>query len=195
MGHLVRRRLFRRRGPRSTAWRRTAGLLLVAVAVTSCTQNGVLRALVETDSVVTVGFSDFSDTSDGAAGLFVCATGPGVFLESVEPLDIEGSAKLLGAVELSGTAEEDGFIGASYGFPPEHVSHDALGTKAVAECSDTPVTQVVVGARRTATTGGAIRGISVTYRSGGHRRTLEVPNFHVSLCGDQGQYCESQASP
>ncbi|HHN75187.1 MAG TPA: hypothetical protein ENK10_08175, partial [Acidobacteria bacterium] len=184
MGHLVRRRPFRRTGPRSTAWRRTAGLLLAIAAVTSCTQSGELHALIETNSVVTVGFSDFSGTSDGAAGLFVCATGPGVDLESVEPLDIEDSAEPLGAVELSGTAEEDGIIGASYGFPPEHVSHDALGTKAVAECNDTSVTQVVVGARRTATTGGAIRGTSITYRLGGHRRTLEVPNFHISLCGD-----------
>ena len=168
------------------------------MAVTSCTrsgQSGTLHALIETDSVVTVGFTDFSGISDGAAGLFVCATGPGVFLESVAPLDIEGSAELLGAVELSGAAGEDGFIGASYGFPPENVSHDALGTKAVAECSGTSVTQVVVGVRRTATTGGALRGISLTYRSDGQRRALEVPNFHITLCGDQGQHCEPQASP
>ncbi len=165
----------------------------MTVAVTSCARGGTLEARIQPGSVVTIGFRDFSGTTDAAAGLFVCATGPGVLLESVEPMIVEGSAELLGAVERSGTNQEERFIGAAYRYPPGRgEDNDPLGTTAVSACDEpsSAVTQIVVGARRTTPAGGAIRGISITYRSGERRETLDIPNFHIRLCGDHDHDCE-----
>ncbi|NOY54414.1 MAG: hypothetical protein GXP34_00300 [Actinobacteria bacterium] len=194
---MQRRTLLESSDPWLTVWRWIAGPLLAILVLASCAQSAELRGRLEPESVVTIGFDDFSSTSVGSTGHSVCATGPGVFLESVDALKIDGAAELIGAVEISGVVQRDGFIGAVYGFPPEGWASDALGTYAVPECDPTSpdsVTQVVLGVRRTEPTGGAIRGVSITYRSGGRTGTLEIPNFHITLCGDDGRYCEDELS-
>lgn len=196
---MQRRRLLVSNNPWPTFRWWATGSLVATLILAACTSGGELREPFGPESEVRIGFFDFSATSDGSTGPSVCATRQGVRLESVEILESEGAIELIGAVEISGDIHEGDFLGAVYGFPPDDwADSDPLGSSDVPQCDETDpdsVMQVILGVRRTQPTGGELRGVIVTYRSGDRRGKLEIPGFSVVVCGDQGQYCDHLSSP
>ena len=181
--------------PRLVAGWRWVGLsVVVALVLAGCTASGSLVAGVDPASVVAVEFWDFSGDQDVAAGVFVCSRGSEVRVVSVEPVDVTGEVQALGAVQITGPAQGEGFLGSAYGFPPDGFPYDSLGSSPVAECGGTSATQVVVGVRRLAATGGGITGLVIRYSSGSVEKELHVPNIEINLCGDQGENCKGPAS-
>lgn len=152
------------------------------------------EALVSTETG-TVGFNDFSEGTEKSFGIFVCVTDADVVLESVEPISVEGDIEVIGAVLYEA---DNAFVGAIHDFPPRGLSQDYLteipGATVATACDDDARSQVVVGANRTGDGGGVIEGIRINYEGG----ALEVGDYRIILCGDEGEYCEnvnSQADP
>lgn len=143
--------------------------------------------LVSTEAGV-VGFQDFSQGSEKSFGIFVCVTDQDVVLESVEAMSSEGDIEIIGATLY---VADDAFVGAINDYPPRGLSESFLseipGAVVMTECeSDGDRSQVIVGATRTGVAGGIIEGIRINYEGG----SLEVSDYNIILCGDQGEYCE-----
>lgn len=143
----------------------------------------------------TVGFQDFSEGTEKSFGIFVCVTDTDVVIDSVEAMSAEGDIELIGAILYEA---EDGFVGAIHDFPPRGLSEDSFteipGATVETSCDSTTRSQVVVGASRTGTGGGLIEGIRINYRGG----SLDVADYRIILCGDDGEFCDgidSQADP
>lgn len=135
----------------------------------------------------TRGFTDFSAGTEKSFGLFVCITDGEVALESVEAMSSDGEIEVLGGFLFEA---EDGFVGAVNGFPPSGLLESALVEISVATvvtpCDAETRSQVVVGANRTGPGGGVIEGVRINYDGG----SLEVPDYNILLCGDNGEFCE-----
>lgn len=136
----------------------------------------------------TLGFIDFSTTSVKSFGLFVCAEGADVTVESVEAIASSGSIEVIGGLYY---AEPDNFVGAVNGFPPVGVDEEDLvdleGATVRNRCASAEDgrSQVLVGAERTDGAGGRIDGIRINYAGG----TLELPDYDIVLCGDEMEFC------
>lgn len=152
-------------------------------------------ALVSTEAGV-VGFQDFSQGSEKSFGIFVCVTDRDVVLESVEAMSSEGDIEVIGATLY---VADDAFVGAIHDYPPRGLSETFLneipGAVVMTGCeSEGDRSQVIVGASRTGDGGGIIEGIRINYEGG----SLEVGDYNIILCGDEGEYCEnvnSSAAP
>jgi hypothetical protein len=138
------------------------------------------------------GFRDFTNGSDKSFGIFLCAQGGPVTLESAEATTQEGSIEVLGALHLSAA---DGFVGAVDGFPPEGLSADAYedveGAQVTTDCDqEDPETrdQLVLGVSRTGVDGGVIHSVTINYRGG----SIDA-DYTIVLCGDLLEYCEGFA--
>jgi hypothetical protein len=144
--------------------------------------------LVATQSEIN-GFRDFSNGADKSFGIFLCADGGPVTLESAEATSSEGSIEVLGALHL---AASDGFVGAVDGFPPEGLVPDAYqeieGAEVTTECEEeNPETrdQVILGVSRTGIGGGVIHSVTINYQGG----SVEA-DYTIVLCGDLMEFCE-----
>lgn len=159
--------------------------VVLAVLVAACGGSSTLVA--QNDGELTYGFTDWESGVDVSIGISVCEAGEGARIGGVTPLVIEGSVDYLGARQLN---SPDGavMVGAEHDYPPGAGGAD-LGVLGVASCDGAERSQVIVGARRTAPDGGRISGFAVTYTSGGTIETLEIPDVHLELCGDAGEYC------
>lgn len=135
----------------------------------------------------TRGFNDFSAGTEKSFGIFVCITDEEVALESVEAMSSDGEIEVLGGFLYEA---EDGFVGALDGFPPTGLQESAVIEISVATvvtpCDSETRSQVVVGAKRTGPGGGVIEGVRLNYDGG----SLEVPDYNILLCGDNGEFCE-----
>ncbi len=143
----------------------------------------------------TVGFQDFSEGTEKSFGIFVCVTDADVVIDSVEAMSSEGDIELIGAILYEA---EDGFVGAIHDFPPRGLSEDFFtdipGATVATPCDSETRSQVVVGASRTGSGGGLIEGIRINYRGG----SLDVADYRIILCGDDGEFCDdvdSRADP
>ena len=160
--------------------------LLLGLVLSACSQREG-GTLVSGQSEIN-GFRDFSSGRDKSFGIFVCASGGPVTLDSAEATTSEGAIEVLGALHLSA---EDGFVGAVDGFPPQGLGSDAYqevkGAVVSSNCEDeTPETrdQVILGVSRTGPGGGVIRSVTINYEGG----SLEA-DYTIVLCGDQLEYC------
>jgi hypothetical protein len=147
--------------------------------------------LVSTESGV-VGFQDFSQGAEKSFGIFVCVTDEEVVLESVEAMSSKGDIEVIGATLY---VADDAFVGAINDYPPRGLSESFLreipGAVVVTSCgSEDDRSQVIVGASRTGNEGGIIKGIRINYEGG----SLEVSEYNIILCGDEGEYCENVSS-
>ena len=136
-----------------------------------------------------VGFQDFSQGTEKSFGIFVCVTDEDVVLESVEAMSSEGDIEVIGATLY---VADDAFVGAINDFPPRGLSESFLseipGAVVMTDCgSEGDRSQVIVGADRTGPGGGIIEGIRINYEGG----SLEVGDYNIILCGDEGEYCEN----
>lgn len=143
----------------------------------------------------TVGFKDFSEGTEKSFGIFVCITGDEVELQSVEAMSTDGEIEVLGAILYEA---DDAFVGAIDDYPPRGLDEEFIteipGAVVVTKCDSETRSQVVVGAARTGAGGGKIDGIRISYQGG----ALEVSDYSIILCGDDGEYCEnidSRANP
>ena len=143
----------------------------------------------------TVGFQDFSEGTEKSFGIFVCTVDQDVVIESVEAISAEGEIAVIGAILYEA---DDGFVGAIHDFPPRGLSEDFFsdipGATVGTVCDSETRSQVVVGASRTGEGGGVIEGIRINYEGG----SLDVADYRIILCGDDGEYCDnidSQADP
>ncbi len=143
----------------------------------------------------TVGFQDFSEGTDKSFGIFVCTTDAAVEIESVEAISAEGEIAMIGAVLYQA---DDAFVGAIHDFPPRGLDLEFLteipGATVDTLCDSETRSQVVVGASRTGAGGGMIEGIRINYAGG----SLDVADYRIILCGDEGEYCDvidSRANP
>lgn len=167
--------------------------IALATLVAACSggpgESGALIAPID-PSGETVGFLDFSNGSQKTFGLFVCAQDAAVTLDSVESLEIEGDALVIGARVLK---SDGGFVGAADEFPPTSVNPTLLtdvgGVTVDTPCTGEagPRTQLLIGTERTSAGGGVIHGVRVNHNEG----YLSVPAFTIILCGDEYEYCES----
>lgn len=136
-----------------------------------------------------VGFQDFSQGTEKSFGIFVCVTDEDVVIESVEAMSSDGDIEVIGATLY---VAEDAFVGAINDFPPRGLSESFLseipGAVVMTDCeSEGDRSQVIVGANRTGAGGGIIEGIRINYEGG----SLEVGDYNIILCGDDGEYCEN----
>lgn len=150
-------------------------------------EGGAEGRLVSSDRG-TLGFVDFSTTEVKSFGVFVCAEGAEVVVESVEPMASSGSIDVVGGFYY---AEPEDFVGAVNGFPPVGVDENDLvdleGAKVRNRCESVEDgrSQVLVGAERTDGAGGRIDGIRIIYMGG----ILELPDYDIILCGDEMEFC------
>lgn len=165
-------------------------LLLGLLAVTCGGSGGTLES---NDPGGIVGFHDFSGGTDKSFGLFVCASGGDVELQSVEAIGMEGQIEVLGAVVHEAST---GFVGADDEFPPtvlagtDYTEIDgAVVTTPCDEAAPEVQTQVVLGVSRTGPEGGTVEGVRVNYDGG----SLSVTNYVIILCGDEMERCEDFA--
>jgi hypothetical protein len=174
--------------PRGTTTGPVFGLcLLLGLVLSACSQPEG-GTLVSGQSEIN-GFRDFSSGPDKSFGIFVCASGGPVTLESAEATTSEGAIEVLGALHYSA---DDGFVGAVDDFPPEGLGSDAYqeieGAVVTSDCEDeTPETrdQVILGVLRTGPGGGVIRSVTINYEGG----SLEA-DYTIVLCGDQLEFCQ-----
>jgi len=158
-------------------------------ADTTTTANVATDApLISTEAGV-VGFQDFSEGTEKSFGIFVCVRDEDVVLESVEAMSSEGDIEVIGATLY---VADDAFVGAINDYPPRGLSENFLseipGAVVMTECeSEGDRSQVIVGAVRTGDRGGIIEGIRINYEGG----SLEVGDYNIILCGDEGEYCEN----
>lgn len=164
------------------------------VATTSETDRSADGPLVSSEAG-TVGFQDFSEGTEKSFGIFVCVTDTDVVIDSVEAMSAEGDIELIGAILYEA---EDGFVGAIHDFPPRGLSEDFFteipGATVATACDSATRSQVVVGASRTGSGGGLIEGIRINYQGG----SLDVADYRIILCGDDGEFCDdvdSRANP
>lgn len=164
------------------------------VTTTSTAEPQIEGPLVSPDAG-TVGFQDFSEGTEKSFGIFVCTVDEDVVLESVEAMSAEGEIAVIGAILYEA---DDGFVGAIHDFPPRGLSEefftDIPGATVGTVCDSVTRSQVVVGASRTGAGGGVIEGIRINYEGG----SLDVADYRIILCGDEGEYCDnidSQADP
>ena len=167
-------------------------VLAVILAACGGAGGGSLQANVDPEREI-VGFHDFTQGPDKSFGIFICANGGEVILESVEVIGQEGAVELLGGVVYEATED---FVGALDGFPPTGqlagVATDINGAIVTTDCEDPEPakrTQLLIGVERTGSGGGMIDGVRVGYRGG----ELEVADYTIILCGDQLEYCEAFA--
>lgn len=163
--------------------------LILGLLAASCGGGGTL----ESDDVGIVGFHDFSSGQDKSFGIFVCASGGDVELESVEAIGSEGQIELLGAIVHESSA---GFVGADHGFPPAVLVGteivDISGAVVSTPCEEAAPetrTQVVVGVTKTGSPGGTIEGVRINHQGG----SLDVDGYVIILCGDEMERCEDFA--
>lgn len=165
-------------------------MLLLGLLSVSCGGDG---ATLESDDVGIVGFHDFTAGPEKSFGIFVCASGGEVVLESVEPIEADGQIEMLGAVVHESST---GFVGADNGFPPDALAGTAIieiNGAVVSTSCDEPApetrTQVVVGVSRAGPSGGTIEGVRINHRNG----SLNVGGYVIILCGDEMERCEDFA--
>ncbi len=165
-----------------------------AADVATTSQTDVEAPLVSSEAG-TVGFQDFSEGTEKSFGIFVCITDVEVVIESVEAISADGDIAMLGAVLYEA---DDAFVGAIHDFPPRGLDEDFLtaipGATVDTACDSETRSQVVVGASRTGAGGGMIEGIRINYQGG----SLDVADYRIILCGDEGEYCDvidSRANP
>lgn len=163
--------------------------LILALLATACSTGGTL----ESEDVGIVGFHDFSSGPEKSFGIFVCAAGGDVELESVEAIGSEGQIELLGAIVHESSA---GFVGADNAFPPAVLAGteivDIAGAVVSTPCEEAAPetrTQVVVGVSRTGSAGGTIEGVRINHQNG----SLDVDGYVIILCGDELERCEDFA--
>ncbi|MEX0864531.1 MAG: hypothetical protein WD269_06610 [Acidimicrobiia bacterium] len=173
--------------PRGTTTGPALGLCLLLGLVLSACRQPEGGTLVSGQSEIN-GFRDFSSGPDKSFGIFVCASGGPVTLESAEATTSEGAIEVLGALHLSA---EDGFVGAVDGFPPQGLQPDAYeeieGAHVTTACDEEdPASrdQVILGVSRTGPGGGVIRSVTINYEGG----SLEA-DYTIVLCGDQLEFC------
>lgn len=162
----------------------------------STTTSLEVEAPLVSSETGTVGFQDFSQGLEKSFGIFVCVTDEDVVLESVEAISSKGDIEVIGATLY---VADDAFVGAINDYPPRGLSESFLseipGAVVTTACSaEGDRSQVIVGAARTGTGGGVIEGIRIHYQGG----ALEVEDYNIILCGDDGEYCEnvnSKADP
>lgn len=168
----------------------------IALVMVSCSDggtDGTLQAVID-DAGETTGFANFSTGGDKSFGVFICAEGGAVELQSVEPAHAEGDVEFLGALVYT---SDDMFVGAAHGYPPDGIAADRTealeGAVVDTDCSSpegADRVQLLVGAERTGAGGGVIDGVTVE-TSGG---TLEIP-LTILLCGDRMEFCEVLVPP
>lgn len=168
-------------------------LLLAFLALTGGCTNGDGPLRSASDGDITIGFNS-SQPSPASTGFQLCTSGTEVRLVSVEPIEIQGDVRFLGAMLLTGGESP---IGTASGFPPDDFAEHMfdLGEELV----DTPCNsadpsefaQVVIGIERTGNGGGSLRGFRVVYEHTSSRQTLEVDDFDVELCGTSGEFCDA----
>ena len=165
---------------------------MLITSVAGCASVEPLQAETESETVVSFALDRGVSKS---AGFHVCTRGGSVDLVSVEPLRVEGEARFLGAYLLVGAETP---IGTANGFPPENFTHFLIPLEEASVSLDCDrqdrmnFAQVVVGVDWSGDGGGAIEGFRVLYDHNGVRRSLEVPNFHVAMCGADNEYCDSE---
>jgi hypothetical protein len=170
--------------------RRRLIVLVAMVTLTACA--GTLQSELDPGGDVRIGFSP-SAASPMSTGFDVCTSGGAVRLLSVEPASTTGDIGFLGALLLTGTASP---IGSAEGFPPQHVDgdlevmEDAMVDIPCDRDDARIVSEVIIGVRRIGSSGGSIDGLTLTYDQAGHVKELDVPNFHVDICGAGGEHCE-----
>ncbi len=156
-------------------------------ATTSIPGHGPEGPLLSSEAG-TVGFRDFSEGNVKSFGIFVCVTDAHVVIESVEAISSEGDIEMIGAVLYEA---DDAFVGAIHDFPPRGLSEDFLteipGATVGTVCESETRSQVVVGASRTGSEGGMIEGIRINYHGG----SLDVADYRIILCGEEGQFCDA----
>lgn len=166
-------------------------LLPLAIVIAACGggDDGTLEAIVD-EGGETNGFADFTAGTEKSFGIFICANGGEVELESVAPAATEGEIEFLGALIYT---SPDRFVGAAHGFPTDGLDESrtepAEGAIVDHECEDPEGeerVQLLVGAQRTGSGGGVIDGLEVE-TSGG---ILEIP-YTILLCGNQMEFCEA----
>lgn len=150
--------------------------------------SGTLEALVEEEGE-TNGFADFTAGTEKSFGIFICADGGEVELESVSPTTTEGEIEFLGALVYT---SPDMFVGAAHGWPTDGLDESRTepveGAIVDSDCDDPEGderVQLLVGAQRTGSGGGVIDGLLVE-TSGGD---LEIP-YTILLCGNEMEFCE-----
>lgn len=168
----------------------SATILLLGLLAVAC---GGSEATLESDDGGIVGFHDFSAGLEKSFGIFVCASGGDVELDSVEAISQEGAIDLLGAVVHQAST---GFVGADNDFPPSVLAgteiveiNGAVVTTPCDEAAPEVLTQVVVGVSRTGPGGGTIEGIRINHQNG----SLDVEDYVIILCGDEMELCEDFA--
>jgi len=156
-----------------------------------CTNAGPLET-PDPESEVTIGFV-IDRENQKSTGFQICTTGSEVELVEVEPIEIIGEAEFLGAYLLD---QGEAPIGSADGFPPEGYAEylKPIGEAVVSfTCGDHPpgeFAQVVVGVDWSGNGGGQLNGFRVRYLTEGSTRSLEISNFHVEMCGANGEYCD-----
>jgi len=156
-----------------------------------CTNAGSLET-PDPESEVTIGFV-IDRENQKSTGFQICTTGSEVELVEVEPIEIIGEAEFLGAYLLD---QGEAPIGSADGFPPEGYAEylKPIGEAVVSfTCGDHPpgeFAQVVVGVDWSGNGGGQLNGFRVRYLTEGSTRSLEISNFHVEMCGANGEYCD-----
>lgn len=166
-----------------------AALFISVAACQGDTGQGTLEAIIDEEGE-TAGFGDFSTGRDKSFGIYICAAGGSVELESIEPMHTEGDIEFLGALIYT---SPDMFVGAAHGYPPDGLdlsrTEPLEGATVDIDC-DSPSgderVQLLIGAERTGAGGGVVDGLRVE-TSGG---AVEIP-FIVLLCGDRFEYCEA----
>jgi hypothetical protein len=169
-------------------WGSLASVLIVFL--TGC-DAGSLEAGSEPGSEVSIGFV-IDRENQKSTGFHVCTTGSEVELVEVEPIEIVGEAEFLGAYLLT---EGEAPIGSANGFPPEGYDQylEPIGEAVVSLACGAPPDEfahLVVGADWSGDSGGQLNGFRVRYVTDGSTRSLEVPNFHMEMCGANGEYCD-----
>lgn len=163
------------------------GAASVEEATTTSESEPEPEAPLVSSEAGTVGFQDFSEGTEKSFGIFVCVTAADVVIDSVEAMSSEGNIELIGAILYEA---EDGFVGAIHDFPPRGLSEDFFtdipGATVATPCDSETRSQVVLGASRTGSGGGLIEGIRINYRGG----SLDVADYRIILCGDDGEFCD-----
>lgn len=166
-------------------------VIVLALTLAACGGGAdpTLEAVID-PAGETTGFANFTAGTEKSFGVFVCSNDGAVELTSIEPIVNEGDVEFLGAMVYT---SPDMFVGAANGYPTDGLDETRLepleGTAVESDCTDPEGddrVQLIIGAQRTGSGGGALDGFVVTQVSGGE---LEIP-FTILLCGDEMEFCE-----
>ncbi|MGH8945291.1 MAG: hypothetical protein ACRDVL_04005 [Acidimicrobiia bacterium] len=167
-------------------------IFLLALLAAACGGEG---GTLESDDIGIFGFHDFTAGPTKSFGIFVCAAGGDVVLDSVEPIESDGEIEMLGAVVHESSTSLNP-IGAADGFPPDVLAgtgiveiDGAVVTTSCEEAAPETRTQVVVGVTRAGPSGGTIEGVRINHDNG----SLDVDGYVIILCGDEMERCEDFA--